>query len=154
MPVVQRNTEGLKKAALDKKERAFERTEEALRQLIKAGKSISFASVAEAANVTRAWLYKNETIRARIEELRHQSLPRKKLPPNLKPSESSKDTIIATLRERIKRLDTEVHSLRKQNEVLLGRLNLNMDLELKNKKFKESIKQLEEQNKKLLSELR
>ncbi|HEY9780759.1 MAG TPA: DUF6262 family protein [Leptolyngbyaceae cyanobacterium] len=153
MPVIQRNTEGLKKAALDKKERAFERTEEALRQLIKEGKPISFASVAEAANVTRAWLYKNETIRVRIEELRHQCQPKKKVPPNLKPSESSKDTIIATLRERIKKLDTEVHNLRKQNEVLLGRLNLNMDLELENNKFKERIKQLEEQNKKLVYEL-
>ena len=153
MAVIQRNTEGLKKAAIDKKDRAFERTEEALRQLIKEGKPISFASVAEAANVTRAWLYKNDTIRERIEELRYQSQPKKKVPPNLKPSESSKDTIIATLRERIKKLDTEVHNLRKQNEVLLGRLNLNVDLELENNQFKERIKQLEGQNKKLLDEI-
>jgi len=149
MTGIHRNTEGLKKAALDKREQAFERTEKALRQLLKEGKPISFATVAEAANVTRAWLYKNESIRVRIEELRLKFQPKKAVPPDLKPSESSKDTIIATLRERIKKLDTEVRGLRNQNEVLMGRLHSDRDLELENNILHEQIRELEGQNKKL-----
>jgi hypothetical protein len=120
MTLKQSNTEGIKKAAEEKREKAFQRTEAAIKQLIKEGKEISFASVAQAAGVSRPWLYQNESVRARIEQLRNQTEAPKKLPSNLKPSESSKDTMIATLRERLRKLEYENRGLREHLEVAYG----------------------------------
>lgn len=46
------------------------RAEEALRQLDKHGRPITFAAVADAASVSRSWLYRQTDIRAEIDRLR------------------------------------------------------------------------------------
>ena len=120
MTLKQSNTEGIKKAAEEKREKAFQKTEAAIKQLIKEGKEISFAAVAQSAGVSRAWLYQNESVRVRIEQLRNQTEVSKRLPSNLQPSESSKDTMIATLRERLKKLENENRGLRTNLEVAYG----------------------------------
>lgn len=48
-----------------------QRAVEALRRLDSAGEPISFAAVASAAGVSRAWLYRQPDLRAEIDKLRH-----------------------------------------------------------------------------------
>ena len=116
----QPNTDGIKKAAQDKRDRTVERVETAIKQLIKEKREISFVTVAEAAGVSRAWLYNNEAIRARIEGLREQFHSKKAVPSKLKPTEASKTTIIEALRQRVKKLEIENRGLRDQIEVVYG----------------------------------
>ncbi|MBD2122408.1 DUF6262 family protein [Trichocoleus sp. FACHB-262] len=123
MTLRQPNTQGIEKAAQKKREQTFERVNTAIHQLLKERKEISFATVSEVANVSRTWLYNNQAIRDKIEELRNQSSSKKTVPPHLKPSDSSKDTIIKTLKERVKKLEIENRGLRGQLEVVYGLAN-------------------------------
>ena len=145
------NTEGLKKAAKSKKKNAIEATEIAIRELIKENKSISFSAVAEKANVSRAYLYQNKDIKERIESLRNQSFSKKFIPSKLRPSESSKDTIIATLKKRIEKLDRENYALRSHLEIAYGLAD--PDLVEKVGELQKRIRELEQQNTKLKQDL-
>ncbi len=116
----QRNVEGLRQNAQKKRQQAIEQTELAIKQLIKNGKPINFETVAAAANVSKAWLYKETEIKERIEQLRSQCAPKSPLTPKQRASDASKDAIIRTLRERVKKLEAEVRDLRNRNEVAYG----------------------------------
>lgn len=146
----QSNTKGLKKSAETKKKKAIEATEKAIRELTKDNKSITFSSVAEKANVSRAYLYQNKEIKERIEFLRNQSSP-KKVPNNIRPSESSKDTIIATKTKRIEKLERENRALNSHLEVVYGLAD--PDLVEKVKELQKSIEELTDKNTKLKKEL-
>ncbi|WP_197036139.1 DUF6262 family protein, partial [Fischerella sp. PCC 9605] len=91
-------------------------------RMIKQGQIISFKSVAQAANVSTAYLYKQEDLRTRIETLRDQQKqkPKSKQPPPA--SDNSKSVIISTLREENKKLRAEIEGLRRVNEGLAGRV--------------------------------
>ena len=130
------NTEGLKKSAQCRREETIESTEVALRQLIKQGEKVDFAVVARVAKVSRTWLYTNEPYRSQIKMLRSKSQSKKFIPSSLKPSESSKDTIIQTLRQRVKNLAAENQELRNQVEVAYGLANQNV--------IKEQAKEIED----------
>ena len=69
--------------------------------------------------VSTAWLYKEPDIKERIETLRAQS-NQKELPPVHRATDESRNAVIATLKDRIKKLDQENRELRKQNEVFGG----------------------------------
>ncbi len=99
---------------------AIEATEKAIRELIKENKSMSFSAVAEKAHVSRAWLYQNQDIKERIQSLRNKSFSHKNIPPKLRPSELSKDTIIATLKTRIEKLTRKNYALNNHLEVAYG----------------------------------
>lgn len=117
----QRNVEGLRQNAQRKRQEALEKVEQGIRQLIKEGKTLNFNTVAQAADVSKAFLYKEPEIKERIEQLRLQGT---KKAPELKQraSDASKDAIIRNLRERVKKLEAEVKDLRKQNEVAYGQI--------------------------------
>jgi len=123
MTLRQPNTQGIEQAAQKKREQTFERVNIAIQQLLKERRDISFATVAEVANVSRTWLYNNKVIREKIEELRNQSSSKTAVPSHLKPSDSSKETIIKTLKERVKKLEIENRGLRDQLEVVYGLAN-------------------------------
>ena len=146
------NTDGLKKAANNKRKTAIEATEKAIRELIKENKSISFSAVAEKANVSRAWLYQNKDIKERIQSLRNQSFSNKNIPPKLRPSESSKDTIIATLKKRIEKLNRENYALNNHLEVAYGLAD--PDLVEKVSELQKKISELEQENNNLENELK
>jgi peptidoglycan hydrolase CwlO-like protein len=146
------NTEGLKQVAKNKKKNALEATEKAIRELIKENKIISFSAVAEKANVSRAYLYQNNDIKERIESLRNQSFSKKSVPSQIRPSESSKDTIIATLKQRNEKLDRENYALRSHLEVAYGLAD--PDLVEKVGELKKKIGELEQENKNLKEELK
>jgi uncharacterized protein len=70
--------------------------------------------------VTRVWLHKQLGLRSRIETLRAQKSLQKSIPQNQKASASSKDGLIKTLQQRIKKIKSENQELRKQIEVAYG----------------------------------
>lgn len=117
-----RKIEALQEAAAQKAKESAERVDKALERMIKQGQIISFKSVAQSANVSTAYLYKQEDLRNRIETLRDQQKqkPKSKQPPAA--SDNSKSVIIYTLREENKKLRAEIEGLRRVNEGLAGRV--------------------------------
>jgi hypothetical protein len=122
----QRNIEGLRENARKRHEETLARAETAIARLYQADETITFASVSRTAGVSLSWLYKQPRIRERIQYLREQQRKQRdaQLPP-VSPSgtsDSSKDAIIAALKEQIKQLRAENRDLRKQLEVAYGQL--------------------------------
>ncbi len=117
-----RNIDGLRQSAQKKRQQAFEQTEQAIKQLIKEGKPINFETVAATAGVSKAWLYKESEIKARIEHLRSQAKPSQPSQPKQKLSDRSKDAVINTLKDRIRKLEQRNRELSQQNEVFGGQV--------------------------------
>ncbi|MEP0754076.1 DUF6262 family protein [Trichocoleus sp. Lan] len=117
-----RSVEGLRQNAQKKRQQAIERTEEAIKQLIKEGRNVNFKTVSEAGQVSTAWLYREPDIKARIEQLREQVQGKKQKTAPQKASDASKDSIIATLKRRIKDLEQQNKDLNRQNEVFAGQV--------------------------------
>ena len=115
-----RNTDGLSQNAQSKSESARERTDKAISQMVKSGKTINFHTVASAAGVSIAYLYKHEDIKQRIDQLRKQQSSIKRLPQKQSVSDDSKKTVNITLKLRIRDLEAEVRGLRNHIEVIQG----------------------------------
>ncbi|BAZ18067.1 hypothetical protein NIES4071_99490 [Calothrix sp. NIES-4071] len=144
--------EALQEAAAQKALITAERVEKALERMIKQGQIISFKSVATAANVSTAYLYKQEDLRNRIETLRDQQKQKPKLKEVPPASDNSKTVIISTLREENKRLRVEIDELRKINESLTGKLyqmqganDLTERLKLENEKLTHEVQELKQE---------
>ncbi len=127
-----RNTDGIKAAAQRKRQEAFSRAEEAIKKLLREKQSINFEAVAEAAGVTRAWLYKQPELRSRIETLRGQQSPKRELPIELKASDKSKDTLIMELKKQNRELRSKIQQLNREVEIVYGRALGIEDLQKKN----------------------
>lgn len=143
MERVKRNTEGLRQNAQKKREETFEKVEDAIRQLIKEKRRINFNTVVEASGVSKAWLYKEPEIRTRIEQLRKQGGGGNQ-PVKRPTSDSSKDALLKTFKERIKKLEAENHDLRRQNEIASSYM-------LKVRQLEQQIRRLETENERLRS---
>jgi hypothetical protein len=117
-----RKIEALQEAAAQKAKESEERVEKALEKMIKQGQKITFSTVAQVANVSTAYLYKQPDLRSRIEALRDQQKQRSKPKQPPPASDNSKGVIIQSLRAENKRLRGEIDELRKINESLTGRL--------------------------------
>ena len=106
--------------SLHSKRRALtqEKVDEAIQRLIKTQKSINFNSVANESGITKATLYNNKDIRARIEILREQQ-SQVPTPSQVKREmdDNNKDAIIASLKRKIKRLEEENKELKEQVKV-------------------------------------
>ena len=87
--------------------------------LLKEQHPVNFKTVAETAGISTAWLYGNEALKQRIMHLRLQQVPavQIKIPRREQASSASKDTMIAALRQRIKKLEEENRALKQQVEV-------------------------------------
>ncbi|MDD3438192.1 MAG: DUF6262 family protein [Clostridiaceae bacterium] len=118
-----RNTEGLRAFAEQRQLETVSKVNEAIQRLIKAKAKINFNSVSAEAGVSKAYLYKNADVRARVDLLRKQQegLPS---PGQVKRemSGNSKDVLIAAIRQKIKRLEEENEHLKQESERLRGRL--------------------------------
>ncbi|WP_193065550.1 DUF6262 family protein [Oceanobacillus oncorhynchi] len=106
-----------------KTEKSIKKVNTALNHMIKKQLKINFNSVAEEARVSKSFIYKNPELRSRIEALREQqeglSSP-KEIKRNT--SENSKDVIIASLRNRVKRLEKENKEIKEQLKVQFGKI--------------------------------
>ncbi|AUM97439.1 hypothetical protein RSJ11_05550 [Clostridium sporogenes] len=117
-----RNIEGLIKSAQKRRDEALKRADEGIKKLIKEGKPINFKTVSESSNVSTAWLYKQSEIMERIKTLRSQQKGKAIAKPRIKTSDASKDTMLTTLKNRVKQLEEENKELKKQIEVLYGQI--------------------------------
>lgn len=146
----QRNTEGLRNNAQKKRLETIQRTEAAIRQLIKAGGPVNFQVVSKAGKVSTAWLYREPGIRSRVLFLRELSQPKQTLPSEQRASDASKDAMNQTLRERVIGLQAENQSLHFQLELAHGSAipELNgviEDLQQKNQELRRQIVSITQQ---------
>jgi chromosome segregation ATPase len=155
-----RKIEALRSSAAQKARESAERVEKALERIIKQGQAISFKSVAQAANVSTAYLYKQSDLRNRIETLRDQQKQRPKLKQPPPASDNSKSVIISTFKEENKRLRNQILELRRINESLTGKLynlqsanDLAERLKLENEKLTHEVKELQQELANLKSNL-
>lgn len=121
------NIEGLLSHATEKKENAKAKVETAIKKMLKENININFNSVSHAANVSKTFLYKEQTIRERIEYLRKQQeglSSVKSFKRNV--SETSKDVIIEALKNRIENLNRKIATLEQEKEQL--QIQLKKDL--------------------------
>jgi len=120
----ERDTRGLRAHAQEKAVETARRAEEAIARLLKEQRPVNFKTVAETAGISTAWLYGNEALKQRIMHLREQQMPvvQVKIPPREQASSASKDTMIAALRSRVKKLEEENRDLKRQVEVANGLL--------------------------------
>lgn len=120
-----RNTAGLASLAARKKEATLKKTESALSELLKVNALINFNTVAEKAEVSKAWLYRETVIADRIKRLRDQQVNQepKAYKEAQRASDASKSALVTTLKARVKELESENRELKKQLEVVYGKLH-------------------------------
>lgn len=117
------NTKGLKEYAKRKTEIALEKVDKAIRELSLKGEKINFNSVYNLSGVSKTFLYNNDNIKSRIEELRNKQIDkqinrREKYDKTAK----AKDIIIMAKDKKIRELENENKKLKTQLEILRGKL--------------------------------
>lgn len=107
--------EYLKVIHASRKATTSQKVDKAIQRLVRA---INFNSVASEAGVAKATLYNNRELRERIESLRQQQAEAP-TPKQIKCEidEKNKDTVITSLKRKIKRLEEEKKQLREQLKV-------------------------------------
>ncbi|MBY0595328.1 DUF6262 family protein [Bacillus bingmayongensis] len=108
----------LKAIHAKRKANTLQRVDEAIKRLLKANEKINFNSVSNEADVSKATLYNNKGFRSRIETLRNQQ-SQVPTPKQVKRemNESNKDTLIASLKRKNKKLEDENKQLKEQLKV-------------------------------------
>jgi hypothetical protein len=119
------NTEAVVRLAAEKSNKARQRTREAISQLQQQGRPINFTTVCQVANASKTFLYdpRHADLAEEIRHLRELAAPQPLLtqPPRGK-SQLAKDAQIARLKERVQDLERQVRELRRENELLYGKL--------------------------------
>lgn len=117
------NIKGITQHSKLKTERTLNKVDDAIKLMIKKQMIINFNSVALQSGVSKAFLYKQKRIRSRIETLRLQQnglSSSKQVRRNT--TDSSKDVIIASLKERLKKLEKENKDLKEVLKVQFGKV--------------------------------
>lgn len=117
------NTKGLKEYALKRSQMALEKVDKAIRELSLTEQKINFNSVSQLSGVSKTFLYNNQEVKKRIEELRDKQVS-KTINQRAKydKTSKSKDIIIIAKDKKIKELEEENKKLKEQLEVLRGKL--------------------------------
>jgi DNA repair exonuclease SbcCD ATPase subunit len=113
--------EVLREAAQARHDATLRRAEATLRTLVRHGAPITFRGFADAAGVSRSWLYRQPQLREQIEQLRQQRSSRAPTVPSAE--RASTDSLrqqIQTYREEIARLSKENQALYEQLARQLG----------------------------------
>jgi hypothetical protein len=117
------STKGLKKYAEEKTKITLEKVDKAIRELSLSGERINFNSVAIASGVSKTFLYNNENVKKRIEELRQQQVSREiNQRAKYDKTAKSKDIIIMAKDKKNRELEEENRKLKEQLEILRGKL--------------------------------
>jgi len=121
------NTKGLKEYAKQRSRMALEKVDKAIRELSLTEQKINFNSVSQLSGVSKTFLYNNQEIKKRIEELRDKQVS-KTINQRAKYDKTSKakDIIIMAKDKKIKELEKENKKLKEQLEVLRGKLYENL----------------------------
>ena len=111
----------LREAARARHDATLSRATNALQRMARRGEAVTFRQVAETAEVSRSWLYRQPQLREEINRLREASVSR---PGNLPSAErATADSLrqqLRTYRDEISRLRTENQELRDQLARHLG----------------------------------
>ena len=122
-PNWERNTEAMTAAAKRRAQEARRKVDGALASLLTTNRPLNFTSVANAAGVTKAYLYSKPDIRDRIETLRQQQGGAQAREPAPKGrTEASKVMLLAAKDRRIRELEAQVRQLKAELKVALGKL--------------------------------
>ena len=102
---------------------ALDKVDKAIRELSLTEQKINFNSVSQLSGVSKTFLYNNDEIKKRIEELRDKQVS-KTINQRAKydKTSKSKDIIIMAKDKKIKELEEENKKLKEQLEVLRGKL--------------------------------
>lgn len=116
------NTRHIIAAARQRREFTRAKAIQALRTLDAAGTPVTFEAVAQAAAVSRSWLYAQPDIRAEIERLRVSRRPvaAKAIPARQRSSDASLLRRLEAANQRARRLAEENRELRDQLARVLG----------------------------------
>ena len=114
-----RNVENMHQAVREKRDIMAKHVENIIDDLFARNDEISFSAIAKITNVSKAWLYRHIDLRKKIESLRLQQVTSVNDLTN-----KSHTALIKTLKNRIKKLETENNELRQQLEVVYGQLHL------------------------------
>ncbi len=117
------NTKGLKEYAKQRSQMALDKVDKAIRELSLTEQKINFNSVSQLSGVSKTFLYNNEEVKKRIEDLRDKQVS-KTINQRAKydKTSKSKDIIIMAKDKKIKELEEENKKLKEQLEVLRGKL--------------------------------
>ena len=116
------NTKGLKEYALKRSQMALEKVDKAIRELSFTEQKINFNSVSQLSGVSKTFLYNNQEIKKRIEELRDKQVSKTINQRANDKTSKAKDIIIMAKDKKIKELEEENKKLKEQLEVLRGKL--------------------------------
>ena len=116
------NTRHIIDAARQRRELTRAKAIQALRTLDAAGTPVTFGAIAQAAAVSRSWLYAQPDIRAEIERLRASRIPAvaTALPARQRSSDASLLRRLEAANQRARRLAEENRELRDQLARVLG----------------------------------
>jgi hypothetical protein len=116
------NTAPIIAAARQRHELTRAKAVQALRELDRSGTPVTFGAAAQAAGVSRSWLYAQPGIRAEIERLRDATrrAPSPPVPACQRASDSSLRARLEAALERNRTLASENQRLRRQLEQALG----------------------------------
>ena len=117
------NTRGLKEYAKQRSQMALEKVDKAIRELSLTEQKINFNSVSQLSGVSKTFLYNNEEVKKRIEELRDKQTSRTiNQRAKYDKTSKSKDIIIMSKDKKIRELEDANKKLKEQLEVLRGKL--------------------------------
>jgi Tfp pilus assembly protein FimV len=134
----------LKNAQEKRKQQCKIQVNSALERMIVQSTKINFSAVAKEANVSVAYLYKDDELKARIIEIRNQQQSNYHQPQLRDASvANSQLKMIARFKDKIKRQDEEIKQLKQINEHLSGRIYRLTELEYLSQCQEKKIKDLE-----------
>lgn len=114
------NRTALVAAAQQRSQETRHRAVDALRRLDAAGNNVTFTSVAQAAHVSRSWLYRQPDLRAEIDRLRNPRANTATVPSAQRASTDSLKRRLENTIDEIQRLKAENHHLRQQGARRFG----------------------------------
>lgn len=121
VPKTKRDISGLIKSAKQKSIKTLLRVSETLEKMIGEKQTITFSQVAKQAQVSRAWLYKNDKIKNQIETIREEQA--RKTPLDFVGKDKPDQKIMVEhLKQRIRGLEQENSKLRQQIEIIYGKM--------------------------------
>jgi len=122
-----RNTLGLSKHLKEKTVMTLEKVGDAIRELALKGQRINFNSVSNVSGVSKTFLYNNEEIKTRIEELREKQINKNiNQRGKFDKTSKSKDVIIQTKDKKIVELESENSKLKLELNALRGKIYMQM----------------------------
>lgn len=120
---MERNTTGLKEYNIQKKEKAIQKVEATIRELLMNGKPINFNIVSIESGISKSFLYKNPETKSRISQLRGNEINKgMNQEKKYEKTSKSKDVIIEAKDKKIAALEVENRQLKKKIEQLRGQL--------------------------------